>query len=33
MSVLVKEEKTGKHFVFAKGAPEKIHTVSIRKIP
>lgn len=32
MSVLVREEKTGKNYVIAKGAPEKIHTVSTNKI-
>jgi magnesium-transporting ATPase (P-type) len=32
MSVLVREEKTGKHYVIVKGAPEKIQSVSTSKI-
>ena len=32
MSVLVKDKKIGKYFVFVKGAPEKIHSASIKKI-
>lgn len=32
MSVLVKETKTNRHYILVKGAPEKIHSCSIKKI-
>lgn len=31
MSVLVLDKSSGKRFVFAKGAPEKLHALSLRK--
>lgn len=32
MSVLVRDTKAGKHYIFVKGAPEKIQKVSINQV-
>lgn len=32
MSILLREESSGKHFVFIKGSPEMIHHYSTKKI-